>query len=672
MILLLNQPPTLRLYARSLSLFFLCLLSLIPTAYATVTTHEIESSYKGYSIEKIPGTDEFVAAGTFYIDDLDQRFTGYHFMHLDANGYVIGNTIYKYPVPGNGWEYRVVDIAVEDNDNFWIVMSARYTDPSSNITDIIYAEKVSILAMGLGSAPNTLTIGNLNDPQYRNLYPTHSLYNDGYLFICGYASAQTPSKDMPTSSSKYKKGLISRTDIYAPGGPATGLMFWDTYPNNTPLVYDYDMALKMRISSLNADHLLITGAANTGTSPISSSGVVAIRLSMSTLNTVVPPTVMYFVPGMTYPSPPPAQGMYGMDIYEKEGDPFGSVYILSNQFQYDAVQAWGILRTENNLIPHPTFDNYMTPPTLLYHDWAKQFLPDPSPSSLPETDLVVVGERTSDIPDCQRPANLQAPSTSNVNPFLAAYELWWDDGTGGGTPGINWTNPTGQIIHASDNGTKSALPGTYNLDYFTPTSTVAGTGLENVQRLYTFACRFEDLSANDEIALITPMLSPGNGHLNTKFIRTTNTGDETTCSNQWSCSPRYFTGHSLYQQFTLQAPVQESSFPTGATIQRVISSIDDDCSSGSFKPAGIAKTPVSDEISIFPNPATNNINVNLGTAKGIYTFTLTDLAGKAIFSSSGNTNSNTVSIQLPALSKGIYIATVATEQQTHTEKLTIE
>lgn len=670
---------TLRL-ARFITVLLVCLLLKSPGSFAVVTIHEIESSYKGYSVEKIPGVDEFVAAGTFFIDDLDQPFHGYHFLHLDANGYIL-NSRYVYPntiVPSgtDQWELRVADIAVEDADNFWIVMLARNINGVSGaLTDYVYAEKVSLSSGGLGAAPNQVSLGNDAAAAYRNFYPVHSLYNNQKLYICGYLADYDPTLTGPNNSSQGKKGVLAIVDL-SPFPALSALIPWNTDLPNSTHIYDYDMALKMRISSKNTDHLLITGAGNTGTFDTDPSGIMTIRFEMST-QTVLNTTINYLPTTTLFPHPPPARGLYGIDIYEEEGSVDNNVYVLTNQFKYNEPEHWGIVRIDDNLVPHATFDNYILPAGTAWISWAKQFLPDPSPNHGNVTELVVVGERIDDDIPYAAPV---PPSVVNVNPFIAPYELYWDNGMTGGTPGISLNATVTEIAHASVNGTVSMLPGTFNIDYYQPptmpSSTTTGTHLEDVKRLHTFATRDENQNGDDEIVLLSPMYSlatgtpPNSGnHLNTKFIKTDNTGHEPTCQNEWALTFNHYTTRTMYRAFSVELPIAESSLMPNDIKRRVISSIDRDCSGGSYKPAAITAVHPDRKINIYPNPANNEVTVSVPA--GNYTFELADMTGKVILRKSGNTRESKVTVALPVLSTGVYLATVATNEQTFTDKLII-
>lgn len=65
-------------------------------------------------------------------------------------------------------------------------------------------------------------------------------------------------------------------------------------------------------------------------------------------------------------------------------------------------------------------------------------------------------------------------------------------------------------------------------------------------------------------------------------------------------------------------------------------------------------------IQIYPNPANDNITINLGKNKNVRQISLVDLQGKILFSTS-NLNQNILKIDLTNFSKGIYVLTVRGE-----------
>ncbi len=146
-------------------LILTCFLSLHLNVLATLTTHEWQNNHRGYSIELIPGTGvagiapEYVAAGTVY--DANHPYPGWHFMHLDDLGNVISER--------TSWaqfdhEFRVVDIACQSANEFWITIQARHRGLP---TDYVYVAGVDLSGNDLPVNP---AIGIITNHQtHRNI-----------------------------------------------------------------------------------------------------------------------------------------------------------------------------------------------------------------------------------------------------------------------------------------------------------------------------------------------------------------------------------------------------------------------------------------------------------------------------------------------------------------------
>ena len=78
--------------SRRLILFLFILLGFTKTSFADVNSHTWAHNLKGYSIEQVPGTNEYVAAGTAY-EPMYAGYNGTHFLRLDANGNVLFSRI---------------------------------------------------------------------------------------------------------------------------------------------------------------------------------------------------------------------------------------------------------------------------------------------------------------------------------------------------------------------------------------------------------------------------------------------------------------------------------------------------------------------------------------------------------------------------------------------------
>lgn len=621
------------------------------TASAVVTTHDMEGSYEGYSIEKIPGVDEFVAAGTFFVDGLLKPYTGYHFVHLDINGNVLDSR-YVVPdplgAPSASWEARVVDIVVEDASTFWIIMSAR---DNANMVDFALAEKV-ILGPGIPPLPNQLRFNN-SDPAYSNLYPTHGVFVMGHLFICGYVSNQPVSGSSPTVTSLNKQGMMSSTDVSQPiPNPTTNLALWDTYPGPGSN-FDFDMALKI-VSE--GDYLFVTGAGNSDNTAFQPSGAIFIPFTYPNL-TLPSPASNATVSWMVAPQPQLAHGIVGIDVMRKNG----RMLLLSNRFTGGAMETWGVASLDQVTgLTTPGLPCFAYRSSASRSDWIKQFLPHPVDPY--NSNVSLVGEVVKEYPNCTAPTAYPAPSFANVNPFVVDCDILWDPATGINMPVFN------QIIHASndDSSTKAST-----LDYLLNAwLTPAEATLENKTRLTTFAVRYAD-GRPDEIAMMYPKRSAlDNRFLNTKFLRTDGVGHEPVCQNEWTCQPVMSTMQMNSSVFPLS--YQPANNPNiGPFKHRLMPMIEDDCQNGAYKTTGIHKATLGKDWAMYPNPAFTEVNIVPAAGSQSYSFTLTDVTGKEVLGSAGAASGRAITISLQGLSAGVYIATYSDGNTVSTKKLVI-
>lgn len=79
------------------------------------------------------------------------------------------------------------------------------------------------------------------------------------------------------------------------------------------------------------------------------------------------------------------------------------------------------------------------------------------------------------------------------------------------------------------------------------------------------------------------------------------------------------------------------------------------------------------QVSFYPSPATNLLNINLGTlTETKYTFSLINLQGKVVLIKNVENASLIEQTSLQGLSKGMYLAVLQTEKQRITKKIVIE
>ncbi len=90
---------------------------------------------------------------------------------------------------------------------------------------------------------------------------------------------------------------------------------------------------------------------------------------------------------------------------------------------------------------------------------------------------------------------------------------------------------------------------------------------------------------------------------------------------------------------------------------------------------GIQNNSSEKEVTIYPNPATNEIYINYSNANvtGTTTMSLTDLSGRLVYYEKIHTTGEfTKRIDVASISKGIYILNVTTFNETINKKVIIE
>lgn len=571
-------------------IFFLFLSSFFCFSFvtqATVNTYTWQDNYRGYSIEQVPGSNpvEYVAAGTIH-DAGGIDYDGIHFLHLNSSGNVItSKTIWKDPNLGDYNAYRVIDIAVESANAFWITTSARHLPTPSK--DFIYAIRVDI-GGNIAGTPSFVEITNntLTQTNYTNLYPTHTIFHNNALYISAYASDYTSFFASPDNYTTDKICMVFKADMSITPNPIITSYAWNTQANGS---YDYDMPLKMRLDN-SQNYLFVTGAAN-NTSYVDCSGILALKLDLNL--TKIAENIVY-VPGRTWPQQPPTNGFYGIDILENSSS--GDVYILSNYYVNDVVYRWGVFCLNNNLNATPGKQTYMFIDTHVWPvHWAKQFLVSDFASGTIVFDIV--GEVIDLHNTCGITPPSNPPSTSNVNPFIANYTLTGNAANGYSSISNNYT-----YIHLTATNTSAS-----GLDYINGNSQGA---LDDIRRANTFATR-----SNNGITMIVPWSEQTNSYLNAKFIAANNSGTESDCNKTYvDCDPGLGTAEVFEVSNHIQINYNTENQTEQFLVDQVSIPVEQDCQNGSYKKG--ETTGINDRdfkanaiIKIWPNPANDIVTI---------------------------------------------------------------
>ncbi len=642
-------------------LFFL--FGLIPTVFADVNTLTWAHNLKGYSIEQIPGSTEFVAAGTVY-DPMYAGYNGTHFLRLDANGNVLFSRIMWNAVGyNNNYEsWNVIDIAVEDVDKYWITYQVRGKWAGQE-KDYIHANRVDGNGNSAFSPPlyNWYMHYSANgDTRQQNLYPTHTLWYDHALYICGYAAANTEYPNVPHHAYSDKAGFILKYDDIT--GNITPY-FWNTGGGET----DFDMALRMRLTSNG--QIMLTGAMNIV--PGCPSGILVMlydkNIVLQKWNGVI---TGYYV---CYSDPYFDFGYYGMDMWE-DGTAEKGYYVLANYEFQGNISTWGVLHVRNDLTVDPAVNTYMAYQPHNHSFWGNQVFHGPNGS------ITVVGQETTlECPGTLPPPNLQ-PSVMNVNPFMMNCNWFW--GAGGISNTFNWYKMQPSVLGTQAGGK----------DYF------SGNLIEDVTRLYTFTAQ-QDNDPNGDLVMINPITDPSGTNLNIKFTRVDAGGNENVCGNTHDdCDPDFAAWPSwnigaftsdFVEGTNVPYPVYYGNFydPLPTTY---------DCTTGVYKTgeaygikafAGqygtmanngrtIDKKAAAFTCSIYPNPVKDKINVSFNSPVSEFrnlSISMKDVMGRVVFRQEHISGEGYgISLKLPPLPPGVYIATVNNGETETAAKIVVQ
>ncbi|MBS1778961.1 MAG: T9SS type A sorting domain-containing protein [Bacteroidetes bacterium] len=668
-------------HTKNTSFFHLLLLTLLLgislKTSAIVNSHEWINDYDGYSIEQIPGTgingvpEEFIAVGTKRgVQTLSTYYPdvfALHIIKLNASGNILASRLIWAPIGTNidplvG--YESVRITPEYNNlgsftnNFWIIAQARQMRPVGTQKDFIYCHQIDV-NLSDPTPTNRFYIKNATSQiTYTNLYPTHALCYNDQLYICGFAAnGNVAYNNYPLNTSTDKIGVVIKCDINT---HAISNYAWDTYCDYA----DYDMPLKMRLSEGHPGEILVTGGINTGKG--TPAGILAMRLNSSSLsvtasNCVIP--VSYYVGWLT----PLINGLYGIDIYENSKQ---DVYILSNYFDNNTGNSWGIAKLKGDLTTYPYGMPSYVGRSATHDGWAKQFFYQSYNETNGSAIFKVVGEQAdvfcqstlTDI-NTNHPGSL-APNYTNVNPFISQFTLSWNS-----SAGMSGSVPK-HTIHLSANGTAAYYSGfpTYN-------PPPVGSTLQDFKRLCTPSLQVNNDPSKD-IITISPISSPTTANIGTKYLRTDNNGDENSCQNQVNdCTNTFMSDmdHSLnflpatYSVQVTSILEPQNDYPTA---------IEHNCALGYYKTTNINSLTTNRGIDIYPNPASDKLNIILPKVlsnSDAFTFNITDVTGKIVYKTGkAEAGSSVVNISLPALTPGVYIGNVDLNGSKYTKKIVIE
>lgn len=641
-------------------------------AQQLIDTYFYPDDLKGYSTEAVPGTDDYVMAGTKYNGS---DFNQIHFLYFQSTNMVVSK--YYTLQSGSQNDIRVIDIVAADANTFYI--TCLYRDNFGAFSGL---DRIKVLGVDAsGSIILDENIGSVigNNGHYDNIYPLHSIFLNGALFICGYVNEISSSYPYEPyymgpvggSAPDFRKAFVIKYDIGA-GGTLAGKC-WDYTITGNPQRTDYDMAIRM--VPLSNGYIYVTGSCNVPVTASSTtyypSGTLSIFLDPTTLNAIS--NLPFSYQGIPLVDPTYGDGEYGVGIIE---DPNSNGYfVIGNYFTSPnpisqimfyprPSRYWFTYLDGNSLVPPITYQ-----PTRLTCDWPNTWLLQNLQGNS-STDFLLAGMTMSNNTTFSNCTNLSPiPSTDNLDPFLALVSPTFN------FPSISLAT-TFQHVYLSNLGT-----GSESLD---PNSYMRlGTGLSNVAWNPTFAAR-NDLNITTDITMNAPIwnntISPNK--LNFKLIRTDQNGDiPNPCDYYTTCTPTYHDEDAQQQS------------PNIITDDYYVSLLDDqdydtdypydqlyECDGTYYRsanPSGSLNTHSSISVKIFPNPTKDYVNIRImGLDKdknvNVELISITGAHIANLYSGTVNDKENK-KIALPDLSSGLYYVRIMSESKVlSTQKLTIQ
>ncbi len=606
----------------------------------------------------LPAGDDrshYVMAGTY--GDFDR---GIRFMHTDGAGNVLHNKwFYEVNNPKTCFDFT------EHDGSYFITASRRGTD-KDRIELIEVDQTGTILSNVLISGPGIDCI-----------YPIHTLSYNGLLYICGYYTRGTAYPTQVTYQT-------SKEIFYLSYNPVTQTVVngWrmNTYNDNTSFNpgTDYDMAVRM-VPTSNGD-IYITGSCNI-VRPIYDPNHIPIgatndhEYTAGTLNMLVYSNLNLNLINkpLSYPygilGPDINIGEHGQSMVEKGGIFFNA----GNYFEPDPNQP------TQGFVPAPNFYHFtaLDPSTLdpmgpgnesrwqfaaFDYAWGLQTLP-----SLIGGDVVLAGMTSNASDECELWE--MKPTEDNYNPFLVDYSLGYD-----------FLN---NRITVSQNSARMYL-------------SIYGTGKRNLGNSYhatrdwmynnTWSANFAtqtNVAGADYSTLTAPVWSSQFNTLAFKLIQGDQNGDVPSCPESYTeCFPD---DHHIMPVVVCTTSVVAGATPPTVNYQPFFTSLNVsvtfsqnqvenleietfDCAAGEFY---YKQTKSSSEIdalaltTIYPNPASTSVNINLVSDAKNVKITLLDLTGRSIATLyEGDQAGLANEIRLPVLSSGVYLLKISTDSVT--------
>ncbi|MGN6478020.1 MAG: T9SS type A sorting domain-containing protein, partial [Flavipsychrobacter sp.] len=541
--------------------------------------------------------------------------------------------------PINGYiSINVVSIAVENSNSFWVTMLDR------NGNGIFPYDRDEVMVSHFDSKCNFITTPKFHEPimgvstdfgeYYSNLYPTHSVFFNGYLYVCGYASNSTTIyPNTPDVGDCDKVGMLLKLDINSSTGVSVASsLFWNT---TCSVPKDYDMALRIK-SDPSSGSLIMTGARNSAIT--GESETLLMSVNPNTLSVNIQNGLLH-----TFSSPSPAShGVYGIDV---NIDNTGGCVVLANKFDGMVATTWAVIGTDNTLQANPTI-NSMLLNSNSSASWANGFAGD-----------AVYGQQTATYGSTSIPPGFQPLGGSNIDPFLDLTSF-------------AYSVTRGMLSFSGDHKIQLSTYGTNT--YF------GIAGLDNITRLYTFG------AYSSKYYLLSPVYL---SNLNAKCIVTNSIGDEIQCNTTFLDAPSTFNGYQVFNEnnnfslVTVNFFVNTPFLITGDNPGNPCTVTD--CTSGQYKlpnsytnisSSTIVANLDKGDIKISPNPSIDKATIEFGnTSNENVTLEIVDAFGRVIHNSKNfySKGLQHIDINTSEFIPGVYYVNLKTDTKLFTKKLSV-
>lgn len=576
-----------------------------------------------------------------------------HFVQTDGNADVVASVEYDHP---DYDDERAVDIVADGAGSYYIVCSVR-PDAGSSLT-VKDRDKIKILKVDdQGTLLNEATLYDataLTPPQRygRSLYPVHSIFHNGSLYICGYMCRDDTrnSTTLQPDFTHDKAMFVMRFDPLTWTVAAVEYFDWVPTLASLPLQRDYDIAMRMQVLQTGnwAGEIFVTGSLNamTTTSPgyqVERSGTLSLIVDDVNVTLITANNFIETDNGDGY-----GPSEYGIGLQEDAST--GNNYIIGAQFSPGSSIYWGFEIHNGNLaITRVDNTNF---------SWTSGFSGSPksrlyrygsyNPQGIISTAYTPFNSNGTRI-NIVGYVNQIAGGTYDYIPMAADVEVMYGpgniapDATNEGMRIYRTTQPSAWFNYAGGLSNRSWMA-------------------NHIQRTS---------SATDVV--IADNRATSSLALGIRFIIANSNGQTAWCISIPDPHPDYYTMELKVPNVSLTYPQNPSiSQDNESTNSYAITTVTTDCdqdggyyknSNGSGNAENLLGTQTKiKRLTIFPNPANNELNIK-GLSECQYI--VTDITGRHLMN--GNAKGD-VSLDISALVPGIYILDITENGKSHKAK----